>query len=70
MFLIFCGNPDLCLYLLFQDAVKFSSLLSFMNIVSVTETTITGVKDIQNLSPDDYIDIPLMEIKTYKIAFR
>ena len=50
--------------------MKISSLLSFMNIVSVTETTITGVKDIQNLSADDYIDIPLMEIKTYKIAFR
>ena len=57
-------------FLLFQKTVKISSLLPFMRIVSVIETSITGVTAIRSLNPDDSIDVPLMEIKTYKIAFR
>lgn len=48
----------------------FSSMLPFMDIVSVKEMSITGVRVIRDLSYTHEISIPPMEIRTYKIAFR
>lgn len=57
-------------YCVFQNAVPMKSILPFIDVVSVKEMTINGVQQVRTMDPESYIDIPPMEIKTYKIAFR
>ena len=54
----------------FQKMVSIKSLLPFMDVVSVKEMTISGVQELREINIESDIDIPPMEIKTYKIAFR
>ena len=41
-----------------------------MDIVSVREMSINGVQELWEINAEHNIDIPPMEIKTYKTAFR
>ena len=55
---------------MFQNAASMKSILPFMDVISVKEMKINGVQQLREMNAESNIDIPPMEIKTYKIAFR
>lgn len=52
----------------FQETLHWSDM--DVGLQSITETSLTGTKDIRDYQITNTINIESMQIKTYKIAFR